>query len=103
MQNLPPWRVNGDRGRFMAEIGGGIEQLQQLQISFNNQGEAVTTLMAAIDRDLGNTYWVGPAAERFKDSWNSQYKTALTNLRQGLIDAGQEVGRRREALIQAGG
>lgn len=86
----------------MSGIGGDITQLKGLQTNFGKQADAITALMAAIDSDLATTYWIGPAADRFKDSWNTSYKSALSNLRGSLTDAGTEVGRRADALIQAG-
>ena len=86
----------------MSTIGGEIGQLQQLQTTFNRQGQSVQELTASIRGQLGNTWWKGPAADRFRAAWQSEFEPALRKLEAALGEAGTEVGRRREALIQAG-
>lgn len=86
----------------MPAIGGEIDQLSGLKANFDRQSGNVAELMSSIDGQIGNTYWVGPAAERFKASWNGEFKRMLTNLQQALTEAGVEVARRRDALVQAG-
>ena len=86
----------------MPAIGGEIDQLSALKSNFDRQSGNVSELVSSIDGQLGNTYWVGPAAERFKASWNGEFKRMLTNLQQALTEAGAEVARRRDALVQAG-
>lgn len=86
----------------MPTIGGESEQLSSLKANFDRQSANISELMSSIDGQLGNTYWVGPAAERFKASWNGEFKRMLTSLQQSLTEAGTEVARRRDALIQAG-
>jgi hypothetical protein len=86
----------------MATIGGEVDQLTALKATFDRQSGSVAELIASIDSQLGNTYWVGPAAERFKGQWNGDFKRMLKNLQTSLAESGSEVARRREALIQAG-
>ena len=86
----------------MPAIGGEIDQLSALKSNFDRQSGNVAELVASIDGQLGNTYWVGPAADRFKTSWNGEFKKMLNNLQQSLTEAGAEVARRRDALVQAG-
>ena len=86
----------------MSTIGGEIGQLQQLQSNFNRQGQTVQELTASIRGQLGNTWWKGPAADRFRAAWQSEFEPALRKLEAALGEAGTEVARRREALIQAG-
>lgn len=86
----------------MGTIGGEVGQLQALKVSFDRQSEAIQELTSAIRADLNNTWWKGPAADRFRDGWSHEFEPALRKLQAALQDAGGEVARRREALIRAG-
>ena len=86
----------------MAKIGGEVEQLAQLKSSFDRQTQAVEQVAATIRGDLANTVWEGPAAERFRAQWSSEYEPALRKLQAALNECGVEVARRRDALVQAG-
>ena len=86
----------------MARIGGGIEQLAQLQSTFERASELVEELTRMVASQLGNTEWEGPAAERFRSEWSGEFEPALRRMDGALHEAGAEVGRRREALLQAG-
>ena len=86
----------------MGVIGGEVEQLSSLQTTFNNHSGAVDQLTQALTGQLANTVWQGPAAERFRASWQEEFAPVLRKLSQTLNQAGSEVGRRREALVQAG-
>lgn len=86
----------------MSTIGGEIGQLQSLKANFERQSASVNELTAAIRGELGNTWWKGPAADRFRDAWAGEFEPALRKLEAALQEAGTEVARRREALIQAG-
>ncbi len=86
----------------MARIGGEIEQLAELKSVFERQAGSVDELTSTIGAQLRNTVWEGPAADRFRSMWESEFKNSLTKLRGALQDAGTEVARRRDALIEAG-
>jgi WXG100 family type VII secretion target len=83
-------------------IGGQIEQLQQLEVTFRNQAGNVETMTKGITSQLGSTLWEGPAADRFRTAWSSEFSPMLNKLVTALTEAGQEIDRRRNALIQAG-
>jgi hypothetical protein len=59
-------------------------------------------LMSSISGQLGNTWWLGPAADRFRSAWDGEFKPMLTRLNAALMEAGAEVNRRQQALHQAG-
>ena len=86
----------------MSTIGGEIGQLQSLKANFERQSRAVHELTDAIRGELGVTWWRGPAADRFRDAWAGEFEPALRKLEAALHEAGTEIARRREALIQAG-
>lgn len=86
----------------MGTIGGELGQLQALKANFDRQSQVIQELTAAIRSDLNNTWWKGPAADRFRHGWSGEFEPALRRLQDALQEAGAEVARRREALLQAG-
>ena len=86
----------------MAKIGAEMGQMQELQTTFNQQAQAVQQLTSAINGKVQGTLWEGPAADRFRTAWDSQFQPTLRELQAALQEAAQEVGRRHQALMQAG-
>jgi len=86
----------------MPAIGGELEQLSSLKATFDRQSGMVGELTTTVRSQLTNTYWEGPAAARFRESWQSEFEPMLQKLQQQLSEAGAEVSRRRDALIKAG-
>ena len=86
----------------MSTIGAEIGQLRALRGTFDREAQAVQELTARIRSELGNTWWKGPAADRFRDAWGSQFEPSLRKLQAALQEASTEVNRRTEALIRAG-
>jgi hypothetical protein len=87
----------------MARIGAGIEQLAELKSTLDREAMTVESLVGTIAGRLADTDWEGPAAERFRSQWSGEFEPLLRNLREALEEAGTEVARRRDALLQAGG
>jgi WXG100 family type VII secretion target len=86
----------------VSTVGADVEQLGSLKGTFDQQSQAIDELAGAIRNQLGNTWWQGPAADRFRQAWSGEYEPALRRLQEALQEAGAEVMRRREALVQAG-
>lgn len=86
----------------MPAIGGELEQLSALKATFDRESGMVGELTTTIRSQLANTYWEGPAAARFRESWTSEFEPMLQKLQQQLSESGAEVSRRRDALIKAG-
>lgn len=86
----------------MATIGGELDQLASLKSTFDREAGLVADILSTIRSQLGNTYWEGPAANRFRESWQSEFEPMLQKLQNQLGEAGQEVSRRREGLVKAG-
>lgn len=85
----------------MSQMGADLEQLAMLRNSLVQQSEVIERLAGTVRNQLGDTAWHGPAAERFRSAWSSDYEPSLRRLQAALQEAGMEVGRRREALLQA--
>jgi WXG100 family type VII secretion target len=83
-------------------IGAEIGEMHALKASFNRQSGQVEQLMTTLRGDLGTTWWRGGAAERFRGAWEREYEPALRSLSRALVDAAEEVGRRADAIHQAG-
>jgi hypothetical protein len=86
---------------FMAIIGD-LEQLAQLKAVFDREAQSVDELTRAIRSQLAGTTWEGPAANRFRQAWESEYEVSLSKIRTALQEAAVEVAQRRQALEQAG-
>lgn len=86
----------------MSTIGAEMGQLQQLGQSFLREGQTVNQLTATISGQVNSTWWKGPAADRFRSAWESEFAPTLRRLEAALQDASREVGRRHDALTQAG-
>jgi WXG100 family type VII secretion target len=83
----------------MAQLGGDIEGMQQLQSQLKQRSGEVSRLRSDLTNMVNNTWWKGPASDRFRSEWNGQYSSSLQKLEQLLDELGQEVQRRKQALI----
>ncbi len=86
----------------MPTVGGELDQLSSLKATFDREAGLIADVLTTIRSQLGNTYWEGPAAARFRESWQSEFEPMLQRLQQQLGESGAEVARRREALMRAG-
>ena len=86
----------------MPTIGGELDQLAALKATFERQSGMVAEVLTSLRSQIGNTYWEGPAAARFREAWQSDFEPMLQRLQQQLGEAGQEIARRRDALLKAG-
>jgi len=86
----------------MPQIGATIEEMQALQAKFASESETVNALRGTISSQVEGTWWVGPAAERFKGDWNGQYSPMLQRLSVALQELSREVQQRSQAIQSAG-
>lgn len=82
-------------------MGADLAQMQQLESQFRSAAAQVTELQTQVDRALGNTMWTGQAANRFRDAWNSTFRSSLGQLREALDENARIVASRREAIDTA--
>ena len=87
----------------MTQLGGDVEQLARLRAALVQHSQSIESLAAALRQQLVDTEWHGPAAERFRAAWASDFEPSLRRLHSAMQEAGQDVGRHREALLRAGG
>jgi uncharacterized protein YukE len=86
----------------VAQIGATIEEMQSLQATFTRESAQVDELSSTISGQVASTWWVGPAADRFKSEWEGEFKPMLSQLQQALVDCSTEVQRRSQAISEAG-
>ena len=86
----------------MSTIGADMGQLEQLKATFDRESQDVARLRSTINSQLHGTQWQGPAADRFRSSWDGEFAPSLQRLEQALQEASAEIQRRHEALLQAG-
>ncbi len=82
-------------------LGANPVEMEQLQSRFTASSGDVETLMSRIDATITQTTWTGPAADRFRDQWNTQFRPALVNLTGALTDNAGIVGQRLAAIRTA--
>ncbi len=85
----------------MAKVGADLPQLDDLKKVLDNNVARTQEILSTIDSKLSSTHWEGPAAQRFRDAWNGEFKGALNKLEAALTEAGTEVQRRRQAIEAA--
>ncbi len=86
----------------MSTIGAEMGQLQQLGQTFSREGQNVAQLTSQISGQVNNTWWKGPAADKFRAAWEGEFAPTMRKLEAALQQASQEVNRRHDALTQAG-
>ncbi|MEZ5273703.1 MAG: WXG100 family type VII secretion target [Ilumatobacteraceae bacterium] len=84
------------------QIGAELGQMQNLKKTFDQSTAKTNELKSAITNTLHNTWWKGPAADRFQQAWNNEFAPALQKLADALNEAAAEVQRRHDALQAAG-
>ena len=86
----------------MAQIGAEMEQMLSLRATFDRESGAVGELLSTLGSQLGSTWWVGPAAQRFRQQWDAQFAPTHRQLQSSLQEASGEVQRRHDAILSAG-
>ena len=86
----------------MSKIGADLSQLATLKRTFDTQSRTVQDLTRVISHQVEQTWWIGPAAEKFKAEWHGTFEPTLRRLESALVEAGIEVERRRSQIEQAG-
>jgi WXG100 family type VII secretion target len=84
------------------QVGAELGQMQSLNKTFTDNSRKSVELKTAIRGSLDSTWWKGPAADRFRQAWTSEFEPALQKLEQALNEAAAEVKRRHDALERAG-
>jgi len=77
-------------------------QLETLGQSFMRESQTVAQLTSTIGGQVQSTWWKGPAADRFRSEWESEFAPTLRRLEAALQQSSQEIGKRHTALLQAG-
>lgn len=75
----------------MAVFGADVEQLEQLGRKFDEESQQLKQAISVVANQLGQTWWQGPDADKFRQEWDSTHKAALARLAEGLQQAAQQV------------
>jgi WXG100 family type VII secretion target len=82
-------------------IQAELAELETLSRRLGTCSGEVDDLKRALSTLISTTTWTGGAADRFRQAWESQFRPALENLSGALVDAAQEVDRRKVAIDHA--
>ncbi|MGH8999434.1 MAG: WXG100 family type VII secretion target [Acidimicrobiia bacterium] len=85
----------------MGMQGADIMQMQDLERRLQSESGAVTELQTRINSALANTQWTGPAADRFRQEWESNFSKALRTLSEALGQNAAAVRNRWQAFEAA--
>ncbi|CCH32633.1 WXG100 family type VII secretion target [Actinosynnema sp. NPDC047251] len=83
-------------------IQAELAELETLSRKLGTCSGEVEDLKRALTSLISTTTWSGGAAERFRHAWEGQFRPALDGLARELVNASQEVDRRKVALDHAG-
>ena len=73
----------------MALTGMDIEQVKSLGNLLQQKKGEIEQLVAQIEGSIGNTTWLGPDADRFRNDWWPQHRTSLRQIGEALHGFGQ--------------
>jgi WXG100 family type VII secretion target len=82
-------------------IQAELTELETLSRRLDSCGAEVTDLMRALTTLINTTTWTGGAADRFRQAWETEFNPALKSLSNELVNAAQEVDRRKHLIDQA--
>jgi hypothetical protein len=77
------------------------EDLLRLRGVFDHQAEAVVTLQSTVQGAIDGTVWESPAANEFRNVWQSEFVPALNNLREALSRAALGVQNSHDKVVEA--
>ena len=82
-------------------VGGEIDELGRLAEQFQRERGEVERLTQGLSGAVGNVWWIGRAADNFKNNQWPGYERMLKDLAHDLDVARQEVANRRDLLVHA--
>lgn len=77
------------------------EDLLRLRQTFDAQADAVESLRATVQSAIGNTTWVSPAADQFRNVWDGEFVPSLQRLREALQQAARGVQNSHDKVVEA--
>ena len=87
----------------MSTIGAEMEQLHQLGQTFSRESTQVGHLTTHIGNQVQNTWWKGPAADRFRAAWESEFAPTMRRLEAALQEASGSIAKTHHGFNQVGG
>lgn len=82
-------------------LSGDTTQMTELAGTFVRAAGDVAALVATLDAPVHATTWTGPAAERFRTQWDTEFAPTLRRLEEALSTNATVVSQRLAALEQA--
>lgn len=75
----------------MAQIGMDPDEVERIGRDLQNQANALQNVVTAVEKAINEAQnaWKGSDAEKFRDTWVSQYKSPISNAVQAIDGLGQ--------------
>jgi uncharacterized protein YukE len=86
----------------MDQVGASLSQLEALGSEFRRQRGTAESLRSSVSGRLGDTHWIGGAADAFRNRWSQDYEPMLKRLEEELAQLGTYVDQKRSQLEEAG-
>lgn len=75
----------------MAVYGADVEQLEQLARKFDAESQSIKQAISTVANQMGNTWWQGPDANKFRQEWESTHRAALSRIAESLQQVARQV------------
>jgi hypothetical protein len=85
----------------MPTIGGNINDLEALIRSFRQSATTVDEIVTGVARELAAADWIGPVADRFRSSWDTEFVPTLRRVEEGFREAAASLSQARDHLARA--
>ena len=76
-------------------------QMEQLGVTFGQQGQAVQEVIRTIQGAIDGTTWQGNRADRFRQLWETEFRPNLLGLVEALGEHSTFIGRELQAGVTA--
>ena len=85
----------------MSFTGLDIGQVRQFATQLRSKADEIEQIASTLTSALGGVQWVGADRQQFEGDWQGQYRTALTQVANGLRDAAQRADNNASQQEQA--
>jgi uncharacterized protein YukE len=85
----------------MAQLGLDTEHMTSLSKLMNERASDIDSTISKISTKLGNTWWKGNDAEKFRSEWGSTHKSNLKKVAEALRNVSKIIDNNKQQQEQA--